>query len=247
VTRLLPLSLLALGGLIGCARHAQFNSNCEWPQEIKAGALNPSRPSQQRHLSYDAEFAEDLAIRYADKQRGPRSGHFEGMAEYGRTRDQCMTALFRIIGSSHGVTQEQVGQSLGHRRTTIDVAIVLPFVVLFGFGANVVVRRIVRRHPAGDGWIGPVVMTTFAAIVTSAAGVLAGEQWSGLWENLRIGNGHLSYRVERIPWTHHRLGLFLGGMLLFGLLSGFQYFLARAQRSGVADALETSLSKWRDL
>jgi hypothetical protein len=100
-----------------------------------------------------------------------------------------MTALFRIIGGSHDVPEEQVQQSLGHRRTSIDLAVMLSFVVIFGFGASVVTRRIVRRHPAGDGWIGPVVMTTFAAIVTSDVAVLAGEQWSGIWENLRIGNG----------------------------------------------------------
>ena len=68
--------------------------------------MNPSQPWQQRHLSDDAEFAEDLAIRYADAYRGPHSGHFEGMPEYGRTRDQCVIALFKVIGSSHGVTEE---------------------------------------------------------------------------------------------------------------------------------------------
>src|ERR1700680_1367385 len=84
---------------------------------------NPSEPSQQRPLSDEAEFAEDLAIRYADSRRGPRSGHFEGMAEYVRTRDQCMITLFKVIGSSHGVTDEQVRRSVGHRQTSIDLAV----------------------------------------------------------------------------------------------------------------------------
>jgi|SRR5450432_2420472 len=98
MTRLLPLSLLALGGLIGCARHVQPNSDCEWPHEIASGPLNLSQQSQLQHLRDDAEFAEDLGIRYADVRRGPPSGHFEGMPEYGRTRDQCITALFKVIG-----------------------------------------------------------------------------------------------------------------------------------------------------
>jgi len=106
MTRLLPLSLLMLVCTTGCSRHPQPNSNCEWPQETAAHALNPSHPSQQRHLSDDAEFAEDLAIRFADARRGLRSGHFEGMAEYGRTRDQCMAALFKVIGSSHSQPEE---------------------------------------------------------------------------------------------------------------------------------------------
>ena len=223
--RLLPLSLLALGGVIGCTRHIPSNSNCEWPQEIATG-LNLSEPSQRQHLSDDAEFAEDLAIRYADARRGPRSGHFEGMAEYVRTRDHCMTALFKVIGSSHGVTEEQVRRSLGRRRTSIDLAVIVSFVLLFGFGASLVTRRVVRRYPADDGWTGPVVMTALTAIAGSIFGVLAGELWSLMLEDLRVGNGHLSYRVERIPWTQHRFGLFLGGAVLFELISGFQYYRA---------------------
>jgi len=164
MTRLLLLSVLVFGCTTGCSRHPQPNSNCEWPQETAERTLNPSHPSQQRHLSDDAEFAEDLAIRYADARRGPRSGHFEGMAEYVRTRDQCMTALFKVIGSCHGVTEEQVRRSLGHRRTSIDLAVMVSFMLLFGFGASFVTRRIVRRYPAEDGWIEPVVMTTLAAI-----------------------------------------------------------------------------------
>src|SRR5450432_1433006 len=159
MTRLLPLSLLALGGLIGCARDVQPNSDCEWPHEIASGPLNLSQQSQLQHLRDDAEFAEDLGIRYADVRRGPHSGHFEGMPEYGRTRDQCITALFKVIGNSHGVSEEQVRRSLGHRRTSIDLAVMGSFVLLFGFGASLATRRLVRRYPSEDGWTAPVVMT----------------------------------------------------------------------------------------
>jgi hypothetical protein len=226
MTRLLPLSLLALGGLIGCARHAQPNSDCEWPHEIASGPLNLSQQSQLHHLSDDAEFAEDLGIRYADMRRGPHSGHFEGMPKYGRTRDQCITALFKVIGSSHGVSEEQVRRSLGHRRTSIDLAVMVSFVLLFGFGASLVTRRVVRSYPAEDGWTAPVVMTALVAIAGSVFGVLDGELWSLMLEDLRVGSGHLSYRVERIPWTQHRIGLFLGGAVLIVLISGFQYYRA---------------------
>jgi len=72
-------------------------------------------------------------------------------------------------------------------------------------------------------------MTALAAIAASFFGVLAGEEWSVLVENLRLGNGHLSYRVERIPWAQHRLGLFVGGVILFGILSGYRYYRARVR------------------
>ena len=73
----------------------------------------------------------------------------------------------------------------------------------------------------------PVVMTALAALAVSVVGVLAGELWSLMLEDRRVGNGHLSYRVDRIPWTQHRLGFFLGGAVLIGLTSGFQYYRAR--------------------
>ena len=54
-------------------------------------------------------------------------------------------------------------------------------------------------------------------------GVLLGEVWSDLMENIRLGNGPLSYRVERIPWGPHRLGMFVGGVILYCLLAAFHH------------------------
>jgi hypothetical protein len=48
-----------------------------------------------------------------------------------------MIALFKVIGSSYGVTEEQVRRSLGHRRTSIDLAVMVSFVTLFGIGGSV--------------------------------------------------------------------------------------------------------------
>lgn len=246
MTRLLPLSLLALGGLMGCARHALPNSNCEWPQEASPGALNLNQPSQQRHLSADTEFAEDIAIRYADARSGPHSGHFQGMAEYARTRDECMATLFTVIASSHHVTGEQVRWSLGRRPMGIDLAVMLSFVLLFGFCATHISRRIVRHYPTDDGWILPVMMTTITAVALSAGGVLAGEQWSIMLESLRLSSGHLSYRMERIPWTQHRLGLFLGGVILVGIITGAQYYLDEGSGDGQPRALRMQIAARHD-
>jgi len=64
-------------------------------------------------------------------------------------------------------------------------------------------------------------MIAYTSVVASVVGVLLGEVWSDLMENIRLGNGHLSYRLERIPWSHHRLGMFVGGVVLFWLLAAF--------------------------
>jgi hypothetical protein len=214
--------LLWLTCLVGCSSGALPNSDCEWSKE-NAGPLDLSQSMQARHLSGDAERAEDLAIRYADARRGPHSGHFEGSAAYGRTRDQCMASLFQIVGSNHGVTDEQIRWHLAHRRPELDLAVILSFIALYAWAAILIVRRVCRRNADQQETLSWLVMITYTSVIASAVGVLLGEVWSDLMENIRVGNGHLSYRSERIPWSHHRLEIFVGGVFLFWLLAAFHH------------------------
>ncbi len=62
--------LLACLMAAGCMRRDGRNSDCRWPTE--AAGQSPDA----RHLSADAEFAEDLAIRYADVHHGLRTPGF---------------------------------------------------------------------------------------------------------------------------------------------------------------------------
>lgn len=70
-------------------------------------------------------------------------------------------------------------------------------------------------------------MIAYVSLVAAGLAVLGVEQWAGLCENLRIGNGHLSYRLDRLPWGHHRLALFAGALVLFWTMA---YLRARAAR-----------------
>jgi hypothetical protein len=140
-----------------------------------------------------------------------------------------MSKLFDAIAKNHGVTLGQVVQGLRHRRTSADLAVVLSFALLFSYVASLAAQRICRRYPLDEGWPGPVAITAFTSIAGGACGVLAGEQWSVILENLRVGNGHLSYRIERIPWNHHRLGLFVGGVIVFWLIVGYHYYRAHVR------------------
>ena len=221
MTRLL-MSLLGLACSAACAGRVPPDSNCEWPHET-AIALDLTKPAQQRHLSDDAQVAEDRAIRYADFHSGPRSGHFAGFDEYGRTRGQCMATLFQMIANSHGVSQEQVRASLEYRRTSLDLAVILSFAVLYGLAASAMAQRLRRRFPFDEGWMAGAVTTAIASAVVSLGGVMVGEIWSTTLEEIRIGNGHLSYRVARIPWTQHRLSFFAGGVVLFWLIAWLQH------------------------
>ncbi len=220
--RLLVLSFFMLAWLTACARHRQANSNCAWPNETGAEPLNLNDPSQRQQLGGDAEFAEDLAIRYADAHWGLHTRHFEGIAEYERARNECMAGLFKAIGSSHDVTEEEVRRSLGHRRGDFDLAVVLSFSLFYAWGTSVLARWLYRLYAPGEELTTVLIMTAFASLIASTAGVMLGEVWSGILEAYRIGNGHMSYRFARIPWTHHRLGLFIGGVVLFWLVAASQ-------------------------
>lgn len=94
--------------------------------------------------------------------------------------------------ASHGVPPPQIMSSLGRRPLEFDAAVIVSSVLFHAWGASVAVRRILRR---GSG----AVLTVYVSLPCSASGVLLLEQWAGIMENLRVGNGHLSYRVDRIP------------------------------------------------
>ena len=91
--------------LAGCVRREGRNTECKWPGEVA------DRGAGVPHLSADAEFAEDLAIRYADTHYGLRT---PGSGEmYEAERDRCMNLLFQQIAKEHGVPVGVVSGSLG--------------------------------------------------------------------------------------------------------------------------------------
>ena len=220
------LIALALSCLIGCDRSGGSNANCDWPQETKAPLdLKSSQPG--RHLSKDAELAEDLAIRYADACCRP-SGSTYSMAEYVQSEDRCMAKLFEIVAKDHSVTPEQVRKSINaDRHASLDVVVILSFAVLYYLAASWMAGGIWRHFPPRYGWIVGLAAVLVISSLISLTGVLVGELWSTLAEAFRVGTDHLSYRVDRIPWIHHRLAIFAIGVLIFWLISAFHYRTAR--------------------
>ena len=210
----------------------QSYSACEWPSETSR-SFDTRNPAAQRHLSDDAEFAEDFAIRYADAHHRPGTGVYT-MAEYEQFRNQCMSALFETIAKKHGVTEETVREALNkHRHTSLDLAVILSFAALYSFVARAMARGIWRSfRPKGDQLLG-VAATVVVSVVFSLAGLLLGECWSVQAEALRIGNVHVSYRMDRIPWIHHRLEIFVCGIAIFWIAAALRYRVtARGSDSG---------------
>ena len=206
----LAVALVFVLGAVGCIRHDGRNSDCKWPAETSHHSADP------RHLSADAEFAEDLAIRYADIHFGPRSPN--PSEEYGTERDRCMGKLFEAISKEHGVPVEQVSSSLGQNRGYIDVIEILPLALLYSLAAIVGARMIWRRYPPTEaGWAPGITMILFVSLALAAGSTMLGEVWIWFAEGFRVGNGHMSYRANRLFWVRHRFELCAAAMMIFWL------------------------------
>lgn len=200
-----------------CVQHSAVNADCLWTEDADGVLLHLSNQTDLAHLSDDAGFAEDLAIRYADVQKGHRSGHFETAAEYGRTRDACMAALFAVIADEHGVRPAEVRDALMHRPLAFDLAVFASFFVLYGWIVYAIARWMIAAFSLErPGSV--VVVTLLASGPIGVAGLMSGGLWSGFFEMLRIGNTHMSYRVFRVPWGQHTVGLFVACLGVFWLV-----------------------------
>jgi hypothetical protein len=165
------------------------------------------------------------------------------MADYQKTRDRCMASLFQLIAEQHLVTPQQVSGSINtYRRTSLDVAVMLSFGLLYAAFVNRFVRGIWRRFPpTEDQWTG-FTATIILSLVASLFGLVAGEIWSRQAEALRIGYGHVSYRVDRIPWVHHRFAIVVVGVFVFWIISWLRYWEARSRRAATQRSLHGLLS-----
>ena len=220
----------------GCVGRERLNEDCAWTHDSE-GPLDAQESAGQRHLIEDVTVAEEIAIRYADVRKGRRSGHFEGGTAYVSAREQCLAALFAKIAVAHQVGAPQVRAQVGRRIWSLDVAIGLAFAALYTFVASRIAGGIVGAFQPGKWTLISLAAVLMASVAVSAAGILSGELWSGLAESIRVGTTHMSYRAERLPWRHHRVVLFLAGILIFWLLSW------RRQR-GAPDAGAQGASLW---
>ena len=212
--RRLLLATLVFFCAAGCVRREGRNSDCKWPPERAA------RAATTRHLSEDAEFAEDLAIRYSDMHHGLRTPYFVSGEDYASNRDRCMAELFGEIAKQHNVPIERVYGSLGQNRAYVDLAINLPFALLYCLVAAVVARAVWRRYPpAESGWLPGATMILFLSLAFSVAFIMVGDIWARIAETYRVGNDHMSYRADRLLWARHLTALFWAAFVTFLLMA----------------------------
>lgn len=205
------LLLIATITLAGCARPGDYpiSLNCVW-NEDDTRSLDLTKTFDRRHLRFDAVTAEDMAIRWADK-------YFGHLPEWEQRCDQCMATLFDGVAKQHGVDVAIVRQYSLERDGILDAATILSFAGLYALAAYILAGRLRRRFPPGEP--GFWVMTLTLAVGVSVVGVAVGSLWSIVIETFRLNSGHLSYRMDRIPFRQYWAGLFLCGFIVFMLVT----------------------------
>ena len=157
----------------GCTRPGDhpFNPNCEW-QEQDTPSLDLTNRRDQRHLRHDALTAEDLAIRFATKNAGPKSGHFAGWPEYWRQMDECMDRLFVGLSKYHGIDRRLAGSYRFRRNALADAAVLFAFFAFYALAAYSAAGVILRRF-SSDGVATTLIAVVCVAIVCGVAGSAA--------------------------------------------------------------------------
>jgi hypothetical protein len=179
--------------------------------------LNLRYPTDQRHLRDDAQFAEELAIRYSDRLRKA-----QGFVDAHEKRDEWMAQLLAQIAALHQVNTDEVIHAASERDTVLDFILVcLPMAIFLGLFAYHLCGGIFRSI---DSKASMTLVIFIASVLASACGVLVGEMWALAVETLRIGNAHLSFRTARIPWSNERGYVFAVGLVIFWLIAVFQYW-----------------------
>jgi hypothetical protein len=220
--------------LVGRVRSDGRNSDCRWPGE------NATHQASAWHLSEDAEFAEDLAIRYADVHHGLRTPYYVSGDVYNAGRDGCMATLFAQIAREHGVTVQDVYNALGRNRVYVDLIGILPFVLVYCFVVASVMTLIWRRYPpVEDGWTPGIVMLLLFSFAFALGGVMIGETWSWIVERYRVGNPHMSYRAQRLIWSRHPTALLASAIVIVWLAALDSIRRLRPPRRSSPEILES--------
>jgi hypothetical protein len=200
---------------------------CEWREDDRR-PLDLRSSADRAHLRDDAIAAEDLAIGHADRHARSKTQSPTGATGYHRMRTECMDRLFANISTRHNVSSDVVREYHLHRNLLADVAVIGMFALLYCLAAYLIAGYLFRRF-AADGFAVFLGASVLISLAVAAAGTVLGEIWSVWFEAFRLGRGHLSYRMNRIPWVQYRFAAFIAGIAAFWLVSAVRYRRAAPQ------------------
>src|SRR4051812_8005128 len=231
--RVVAVALVVLTAIILARRLPAPAANgqarrCDIPAE-------PPRPLHldlfvdRAHLRADAATAESWAIAYADVSPHRR----EGAGPYAKVLDQCMATLFASVSERHAVDVGAVRAYAGQRDIMFDVAVLLAFAFAYALIAYQLVGVVMRRFPSDERFAlaTAVVVVSLMSVVIA---LLVGDTWSIAAEIVRVGNGHLSYRTERLPWRQYRPAIAATLLSVFWLVAAFRTTRGLSTSAGIS-------------
>jgi hypothetical protein len=186
--------------------------------------LHLDRAADRAHLRADSATAESWAIAYADVSPLRR----QGAGPYADAQDQCMTMLFTRLSQLHGIDVSTVREYAQQRDIIFDAAVLLAFAFAYVLVAYQQVGAVTHRFPS-DERFALIVAVIIVSVMTVSAAVLVGDNWSIGAEVLRVGNGHLSYRTERLPWRQYRPAIIATALGVFWLVTIIRIKAERVQ------------------
>ncbi len=110
------------------------------------------------------------------------------------------------------------------------LATYIPLEILYVAVVWRITGAIGRSSLAENRWLAGVGYA-MAAIVTSGVAVLAGQLWAIGLEILRVGDSHLGYRTQFIPYMQVQDRMFLFGLAVFGIVLGLREFRQARMRT----------------
>jgi hypothetical protein len=139
-----------------------------------------------------------------------------------------MATLFVRISRRHAIDVSTVREYAEQRDVIFDAAVLLVFAFAYVVIAYQLVGVVMRRF-SGDERFGLVAAVIFLSVMTVFVAMLVGDIWSIAAEVLRVGNGHLSYRTERLPWRQYRTSIIATALSVFWLVAAVRIQTRRGQ------------------
>jgi hypothetical protein len=139
-----------------------------------------------------------------------------------------MAMLAARISESHGIDVSTVHEYAQQRDVVFDAAVLILFAFAYVLIAYQLVGGVTRRFP-GDERFALVAAVIIVSVMTVFVAVLVGNTWSIGAEILRVGNGHLSYRTERLPWRQYRPAIIATALGVFWLVAVVRIKAERAE------------------
>ena len=139
--------------------------------------------------------------------------------------------LFVRISQSHAIDVGTVRDYAQQRDIIFDVVVLLVFAFAYVIVAYQLVGAVTHRFST-DERLALVAAVIIVSVMTVFVAVLVGDSWSIGAEVLRVGNGHLSYRTERLPWRQYRPTIMATALGVFWLVAAVR---VKTERVQVAD------------